>query len=123
MNPTIPILDPAIYIGSQYYVNTGDTPAQIRQGIASMARAGLKLVRIFLQWTHVEPRQGQWDWRQYDALFDAAAENGLGVIITLTSLHPPGWMKISFSPQDLGPLDDPLFMQRSREYIRRAAER
>ena len=69
-------LGPAVYLGSQYYVNTGDTPAQIRLGIEAMARAGLKLVRIFLQWTHVEPRQSQWDWSQYDALFDAAAEGG-----------------------------------------------
>ena len=87
--------NPAVLLGSQYYVNTGDSPAQIRAGIASMAQAGLKLVRIFLQWTHVEPRRGQWDWSQYDALFDAAAEGGLGVIITLTAIHPPGWMKIS----------------------------
>lgn len=119
----MPALDPTVLLGSQYYVNTGDSPEQIRAGIAAMARAGLKLVRIFLQWTHVEPRQGQWDWRQYDALFDAASEGGLGVVVTLTALHPPGWMKISFSPQDLGPLDDPLYMQRARDYIQHAARR
>ncbi len=119
----MPELDPTVSLGSQYYVNTGDSPAQIRAGIGTMARAGLKLVRIFLQWTHVEPRQGKWDWSQYDALFDAAAEGGLGVIITLTALHPPGWMKISTGPQDLGPLDDPLYMKRARDYVRRVAER
>jgi beta-galactosidase len=100
----MPELDPHVSIGSQYYVNTGDSPEQIRSGIGAMSRAGLKLVRIFLQWTHVEPRQDLWDWSQYDALFDAAAEGGLGVIVTLTALHPPGWMKISSGPQDLGPL-------------------
>ena len=119
----MPELDPTVYLGSQYYVNTGDSPAQIRAGIAAMARAGLKLVRIFLQWTHVEPRRDQWDWSQYDALFDAAAEGGLGVVVTLTALHPPGWMKISFGPQDLGPLDDPVYMERAKDYVRRAAAR
>ena len=119
----MPELDPTVYLGSQYYVNTGDSPAQIRAGIGAMARAGLKLVRIFLQWTHVEPRRDRWDWAQYDALFAAAAEGGLGVIVTLTALHPPGWMKISFGPQDLGPLDDPVYMERAKDYVRRAAAR
>ena len=119
----MPELDPTVYLGSQYYVNTGDSPDQIRAGIGAMARAGLKLVRIFLQWTHVEPRRDQWDWTQYDALFAAAAEGGLGVIVTLTALHPPGWMKISFGPQDLGPLDDPVYMERAKDYVRRAAAR
>ena len=54
-------LNPAVLIGSQYYVNTGDNPEKVRGGIRAMAQAGLKLVRIFLQWTHVEPRQGIWD--------------------------------------------------------------
>jgi hypothetical protein len=119
----MPELDSTVYLGSQYYINTGDSPAQIRAGIEAMARAGLKLVRIFLQWTQVEPRRGQWDWAQYDALFAAAAESGLGVIVTLTALHPPGWMKISCGPQDLGPLDDPVYMERAKDYIRRAATR
>jgi hypothetical protein len=119
----MPELDPTVYLGSQYYVNTGDSPDQIRAGIGAMARAGLKLVRIFLQWTHVEPRRDRWDWSQYDALFAAAAEGGLGVIVTLTALHPPGWMKISYGPQDLGPLDDPVYMEKAKDYIRRAAAR
>ena len=99
-------LNPTVMLGSQYYVNTEDTPEQIRAGMHAMGQAGLKLVRIFLQWTHVEPRQGRWNWSQYDALFDAAAEEGIGVVVTLTAIHPPGWMKITFGPQDLGPLED-----------------
>lgn len=116
-------LNPSVLLGSQYYVNTGDDPQHIRAGIAAMASAGLKLVRIFLQWTQVEPRQGQWDWSQYDALFDAAAEGGIGVIVTLTAIHPPGWMKISFGPQDQGPLDDPAYWERARDYILRVVAR
>ena len=119
----MPALNPAVLLGSQYYVNTGDDPALIRAGIGAMAQAGLKLVRIFLQWTHVEPRQDHWDWSQYDALFDAAAAGGLGVIVTLTALHPPGWMKVSFGPQDLGPLDDPLYWARAVDYTRRVVAR
>jgi beta-galactosidase len=116
-------LNPSVWLGSQYYVNTDDTPEQIRTGIEAMARAGLKLVRIFLQWTHVEPRQGHWDWSQYDALFEAAAAGQIGVIITLTALHPPGWMKITFGPQDLGPLDDPAYWERAKDYIRQVVTR
>jgi beta-galactosidase len=116
-------LDPAVLLGSAYYVNTEDTPDQVRAGIQAMSQAGLKLVRIFLQWTHVEPRQGHWDWSQYDAVFEAAAAGGLGVIVTLTALNPPGWMQVSFGPQDIGPLDDPLYWQRAVDYIRRVCGR
>jgi len=116
-------LDPAVLLGSAYYVNTEDTPEQVRAGIAAMAQAGLKLVRIFLQWTHVEPRQGQWDWAKYDAVFDAAGAGGLGVIVTLTALNPPGWMRISAGPQDLGPLDDPDYWEQAKDYIRRTCDR
>ena len=116
-------LDTSVLLGSQYYVNSDDTPEQIRSGIHAMGQAGLKLVRIFLQWTHVEPRQGYWFWDQYDALFDTAAEEGIGVIITLTAIHPPGWMKITFGPQDLGPLEDEKFWAQAANYIREVAAR
>ena len=71
-------MEPGVLLGSAYYVNTEDTPEQVRSGILAMAQAGLKLVRIFLQWTHVEPVQGRWDWSQYDAVFEAAAAGGSG---------------------------------------------
>ena len=116
-------LDPRVMLGSQYYVNTEDTPEQIKAGIHAMGKAGLKLVRIFLQWTHVEPRQDRWIWDQYDALFDTAAKEGIGVIVTLTAIHPPGWMKISFGPQDIGPLDDKAFWDHAANYIRQVADR
>jgi len=116
-------LNPTVMLGSQYYVNTEDTPEQIRAGMHAMGQAGLKLVRIFLQWTHVEPRQGRWNWSQYDALFDAAAEEGIGVVVTLTAIHPPGWMKITFGPQDLGPLEDEHYWELAALYVRQAAAR
>ena len=71
----------------------------------------------------MEPRQARWDWSQYDAIFEAAAAGGLGVIITFTALNPPGWMRISAGPQDIGPLDDPLYWERASDYLRRACER
>ena len=119
----MPNLNPNVLLGSQYYVNTEETPEHVRAGIAAMARAGLKLVRIFLQWDHVELKDGRWDWSQYDALFDAAADGGLGVIVTLTAVHPPGWMKITFGPQDMGPLEDPNYWERAKDYIRRVVAR
>jgi len=33
-------LDPVVLLGSAYYVNTEDTPEQVRAGILSMAQAG-----------------------------------------------------------------------------------
>ncbi len=116
-------LNSVVLLGSQYYINTDDTPEQVQAGIGAMARAGLRLVRIFLQWNHVEAREGDWNWSQYDALFDAAEKNGLGIVVTLMAVHPPGWMRLSFGSQDIGPLEDPIYWEQARNYIRRVVAR
>jgi beta-galactosidase len=88
-------LDARVLLGSAYFVNCEGSPEEVLAGIRAMAQAGLRLVHIFLQWTQVEPRQGEWDWSQYDAVFEQAAAEGLGVIVTLTALNPPGWKRVS----------------------------
>ena len=114
---------PLTRIGSQLYVNRDDTPEQVRRWVAQMADAGLSLVRLFLLWDHLEPRRGQWTWESYDAAFDEAAGRGLGVVPTLMSVSPPGWMRLTGNSQSVADLEDPEFLARSEDYIRRVVGR
>ncbi|TVR40374.1 MAG: hypothetical protein EA402_13795 [Planctomycetota bacterium] len=111
-----------IALGSQYYINKDSTVLEVRQGIAEMAAQGLRLVRIFAIWDHLEPAPGQYHWEVYDALFDAAAEAGLGVVPTLFAVSPPGWMGISDDSQALGPLEDPDYWRQALDHLRRVVE-
>ena len=114
---------PLTLIGSQLYINRGDTPDQVRQWVAQMAEARLSLVRLFMLWDHLEPREGHWVWDAYDAVFESAARHGLAVVPTLMSVSPPGWMRLTGNSQSLGDLEDPAFLTRGEDYIRRVVGR
>jgi len=110
-------------LGSQLFINRDDTPATVRQFVRQMADARLRLLRVFIPWDHVEPRQNQWTWETYDTVFAAAHEHGLGVVPTLMSVSPPGWMRRSSGPQEIGPLEDPEFIRASEDCLHRVVER
>ena len=44
-----------------------------------MEAVGLKVIRLFMLWDLVEPRKDQWTWEVFDAVFDQAAINNMGV--------------------------------------------
>ncbi|TVR13342.1 MAG: hypothetical protein EA401_07015 [Planctomycetota bacterium] len=111
-----------LVIGSQWYINRDTSIEEIREGIAAMAAHGLGLVRIFALWDHLEPQQGHYTWDRYDALFDAAAAHGMGVIPTLFAVSPPGWMNLSNDSQALGPLEDEAYWRLAMEHVRRVVE-
>jgi hypothetical protein len=105
-------------IGSQLFINKTMTPEEARGWVESMHRAGLKLIRLFIIWDHIEPAPGQWEFSVYDSVFDTAAELGMGVVPTLMSVSPPGWMLRTGGPQSLANLEDPEFLKLSEVYIR-----
>ena len=44
-----------------------------------MDAVGLKVIRLFMLWDLGEPRKDQWTWEVFDAVFDQAAINNMGV--------------------------------------------
>ena len=104
-------------IGSQLFINRHDSPEAIARWVALMAEANLRLMRLFLAWDHLEPRRDAWQWDQYDAAFAAAEKHGIGVIGTLMSMSPPGWMGCTNGAQEVGDLEDETFLARGDRYI------
>lgn len=110
-------------LGAQLYINRNDTPDMVAGWIQQMHDNGLKIVRVFLFWYQMEPREGVWDFTNYDVVFREAERLGLSVCGTIMAVYPPGWMHITDNYKVCGNLDDPEFWQRSQAYVRRVVER
>ncbi|MBD2862688.1 beta-galactosidase [Paenibacillus oceani] len=113
----------SIRIGSQLFINKDDSPERVRSLVRLMKRHELELIRLFVFWDHVEPRPGVWEFANYDACFDEADRQRMGVVPTLMSVSPPGWMKLSGGPQSYADLDAEHYFERSAAYIDRLVTR
>ncbi|RNJ77586.1 MAG: hypothetical protein EB829_06530 [Nitrosopumilus sp. H8] len=71
---------------------------QLGRIYSDAASSGIGRSNVYMFWNIVEPQRGEFDWRNYDALFDAAKQNGLRTtlffsIINGVTLGPfPDWM-------------------------------
>jgi beta-galactosidase len=106
-------------IGSQLFINRTTTPEEAAVWVQRMAEANFKLIRLFLIWDYLEPRPGEWVFETYDAVFAEADRLGLGVVPTLMSVSPPGWMLRSGGVQAVANLEDPYVVQEGERYIRK----
>jgi len=76
-------------LGCQIWLEASDSPARIQALVRTAAESGLGRLRVFLLWTWIERDPGQFDFRIYDELFDAAAAQGVGIKATLTANSGP----------------------------------
>ena len=110
-------------IGSQLFINRGDSASQAREWVDQMNDVGLRVIRLFMLWDLVEPKEGQWHWDVFDAVFDQAAKNDMGVVPTLWALTSPGWMRRVRSLQGIDDLTDKNFTDRAMDYIDQCVSR
>lgn len=116
-------MDDRIRLGSQLFINKDDTPGMVRDWVRSMKEHGLELIRLFMIWDQLEPSEGDWIFDNYDACFDEAGKLEMGVVPTLMSVSPPGWMRLTDGPQSVANLDDPAYVKASAGYIRQIVGR
>lgn len=115
-------LDRSIRFGSQLFVNPEDTPDTLRPCIATLADTGFTLIRLFLPWSQLEPKPGEYRWSPFDEVFDAAHARGLKIVATLMASSPPGWMHLTHGLQEAANLDEPEFFARSLAHLRTVVE-
>lgn len=133
-------------LGTQYY-RPPNPRHEDWEGDLEMIRAhGIELIRTWMYWSRVNPREGVWTWEEYDHLLNLAAERGLKVLIQLMCDAPPYWFeqkhpetryldvngqRVAFSAkssQAVGGAPGPCFHHpiaraAAEEFMRRAAER
>ena len=98
-----------VYIGSQLFINKTDTPEMVRNWVALMDENVLKIIRLFMVWDQLEPKENEWDFTNYDACFNEAENRGMWVVPTLMSVSPPGWMRLTSAMQVTANLDEASF--------------
>lgn len=112
-----------VALGSQIFINRGDTPDMVKTWVRQLAQSGLKIIRLFMVWEQLEPEEGRWDFSNYDACMEEAKALGLMVVPTLMAGSPPGWMGLTTGIQGVADITDPAIWQRGLDYVSRIVER
>ena len=64
-------------------------PQEREQALDDIGRLGATWVRQRFPWREIEPQEGTYDWARWDAVANAVARHGLGLIAVLDA--PPDW--------------------------------
>jgi len=80
-----------MFIGTQYYRPPNPPGKDWEKDIKKIKEAGLEIIRTWIYWSKVNPRQGMYLWEDYDRFFELAEKNKLKVLAQLILLAPPYW--------------------------------
>ncbi len=58
----------------------------------NMEMCGINTVRVHAFWSAIEPREGSFNFAQYDRVVETAAEHGIKTIFTLYMVSAPEWV-------------------------------
>ncbi len=82
-------------IGTEYYRAPMPPEKFWQEDFAAIRKVGMSIVRMFVYWNWLEPRQGIYEFEDIDRMFEVARKNKLSVEFSLTlATHGacPGWM-------------------------------
>jgi beta-galactosidase len=77
-------------LGAEIWLEPGYSKEKIMDWARISSESGLKDIRIFIMWTHVEPALDQWDFEVYDYIFEACEKYDLKLQVTLNA-NQPAW--------------------------------
>lgn len=97
-----------------------ETPANIDRTMRLAREAGSSHYRFVIDWSHVEPQRGRFDWSRPDAVINAARAHGISVVAVLG--YTPAWARAADgdrnSPQTR-PADPKAFADFARAAVSR----
>ncbi len=82
-------------IGTEYYRAPMPPEKFWQEDFAAIRKVGMSIVRMFVYWNWLEPRQGIYEFEDIDRMFEVAQKNKLSVEFSFTlATHGacPGWM-------------------------------
>lgn len=114
-----------INVGAEIWIEPGQTEQDIDGWFALAADNGMKSVRVFLMWNYIEQQKGKWDFRLYDAAFDAADRHGISIEATLCAIHGPAHLDRKFfgRPQFNELFHSEAVVKSAADYIRKCVTR
>lgn len=87
----------------------GLSQEQIESVAETLASSGYGFVRHEVSWADVETTQGEFDWSEYDPIFNALNENDIGVIAVFTDSPEWSWSGNAL-PSSAQPPADPQML-------------
>jgi len=112
-----------VILGSELWIKTWMEDDEVEALVSGMVNTGLKVARVFIFWTEVEPHRDEWDFAGYDRLFRYSEKHGLQITLTLCALYPPAWMQAEIVNMNLVDPDNPMVIAKSGEYTHKVVER
>ncbi|WP_218712586.1 beta-galactosidase [Arthrobacter sp. BF1] len=105
--PPRPVIDleSGMAFGCDYNPEQWD-PAVWVDDVAAMKQAGVNFVAInIFGWSHLEPRQGEYNFTNLDAIIDLLHANGISINLGTATASPPPWLTTTF-PEVLPKVED-----------------
>lgn len=110
-------------MGAQFFINPDDTYEDTEKHFSLMKQYGIRLVRLFILWEHVEPKQGKWDFSRYDIVYDLAEKYQIKIVSTITAEDPPQWFEKKPFYHHYSNLNDTRLKQLASIYIQKLVSR
>ncbi|MEW6511960.1 MAG: beta-galactosidase [Bacteroidota bacterium] len=94
-----------IPFGTQYYRAPSPAKEEWEKDLAAIAALGLNTVKFWVQWRWNNPREGEYDFADIDALMDLAQSNGLRVMLNTIVDVAPAWIYRKYPDASMVTLD------------------
>ncbi|WMJ22419.1 beta-galactosidase [Paludicola sp. MB14-C6] len=110
-------------IGAQFFINADDTFEDTERHFALMKQYGIRMVRLFVLWEHIEPKEGIFTFERYDIAYDLAQKYDIKIVSTLTCEDPPQWFEEKPFYHHYSNLNDSRLKQYAAIYIEKLVSR
>ena len=89
--------DPVFPYGAVYFRKSNPPEEDWAKDHKQAAQLGINNFRHWFMWSAIEVAPGKFDWRDYDRMFELAAENGIKVTVSEMITAAPEWAYDQFS--------------------------
>lgn len=114
-----------IMLGGELCLRKDVTVQQITAYVRSLYDYGMRLIRVYPYWAHIEETKGVYQLDAYDACFREAEKLGMSIVFTFKPNSPPWWMHMtsSFNLDDYPHVDEPEYWDVFLCYVRHIVRR
>ncbi len=114
-----------IMLGGELCLRKNVTSAQMKEYVQSLYDYGMRLIRVYPYWAHIEETKGTYNLDAYDTCFSEASKLGMSIVFTFKPNSPPWWMRItsSYNLDDYPHVDEPEYWDVFLNYVRHIVKR
>lgn len=110
--------------GTQIWLEQHDSAERVDELFGKAASLGFGQVRLFLMWPWIQPASSDdWEFRLFDAAFDAAERYGIRIKATLTANSGPWWLGTPSVLHSHTPTLSPAWLDAAAAYVRACVRR